>query len=263
MAAGHDPSAMVRIEDIGVHFRLARRSRHGRTPRMLGARRTDFWGIRHITFEVGHGEVVGLLGSNGAGKTTLLRTISGIYLPDEGRLSVAGRVAPMLSVLGGLMQRLSGWQNIALLMALLDLPRDRRPELTRQIAEFSGLEEFLDAEVRTFSSGMKARLSFSVAAFAEADVLAVDEVLAVGDSEFRQRSEGVIRGFVDSDKTVLIASHDVEKLTEICDRIVRLDHGSVVDDGEPSQVAARYLEDLRRRGVDPSTFRVRRERRER
>jgi ABC-type polysaccharide/polyol phosphate transport system ATPase subunit len=259
MGAAHDPSAIVTLEDLGIHFRVARRSRYGRTPRMIGARRKPFWGIRHVSFQVGHGEVVGLLGPNGAGKTTLLRAIAGIYRPDEGRVAAAGKVAPMLSVMGGLMQRLSGWQNIALLSALQDLPRDE--DLFRRIAGFSGLEDFLDAEVRTYSSGMKARLAFSVAAFADADVLAVDEVLAVGDTEFRQRSEGVIRGFVDSDKTVLIASHDVEKLAEMCDRIVRLDHGSVVQVGEPAEVAAAYVEELRARGIDPSSLRTRRPRR--
>ena len=224
---------------------------------MIGARRKPFWGIRNISFEVRHGEVVGLLGPNGAGKTTLLRTIAGIYSPDEGRLFVGGAVAPMLSVLGGLMPRLSGWQNIQLLMALLDLPRDRRDELSREIGEFSGLGEFLDAQVRTYSSGMKARLTFSVAAFAEPDILAVDEVLAVGDSEFRQKSEGVIRSFVGSDKTVLIASHEVEKLVEICDRVVRLEHGRVVEVGEPRAVADRYVADLRTAGIEPTSIRRR------
>jgi ABC-type polysaccharide/polyol phosphate transport system ATPase subunit len=250
---GNDGAPVVALDGVGIHFRVARRSRHGRTPRMIGARRQPFWGIRNISFEVGHGEVVGLLGPNSAGKTTLLRTIAGIYAPDEGRLFVGGAVAPMLSVIGGLMPRLSGWQNIQLLMALLDLPRDRRDELSPEIGEFSGLGEFLDAQVRTYSSGMKARLMFSVAAFAESDILAVDEVLAVGDAEFREKSEGIIRSFVESNKTVLIASHEVEKLVELCDHMVRLEHGRVVEVGQPRAVADHYVGDLRSAGIEPSS----------
>ncbi|MBI4259888.1 MAG: ABC transporter ATP-binding protein [Actinobacteria bacterium] len=232
---------VVSLRDVGIRFRFSRRSRHGRH-RLFSRKRKPFWGLRHATLDVERGEALGLVGPNGAGKTTLLRTVSGIYEADEGEVEVRGRIGPLLSVTAGLMPRLSGWQNISLLATLLGLPSSRMGELGERIAEFSGLGEFLDAEVRTYSAGMRARLGFSVATFVEPDVLVLDEVLAVGDEEFRRKSAGVIRDFLDSGRTVMVASHELDRLEEMCTRIIWMDHGSIREAGEPAAILERYRE---------------------
>jgi teichoic acid transport system ATP-binding protein len=233
-------AAVVSLQDVGIRFTVPRHSRIGRTPRLLGVGRTVFWGLRNATFEVGEGEVVGLIGPNGAGKTTLLRTVAGIYVPDEGKVRVGGRIGAILSVTGGMMPQLSGWENISLLGVLMGVSRRKLKAVMPQIAEFSDLGDFLDAEVRTYSSGMKARLGFAVAAFVDPDVLVIDEVLAVGDQEFRDRSGAVIEDFRKSGRPILIASHDVDRMAKFATRIVRLERGEVAEIGDPKTVATNY-----------------------
>ena len=230
------------LEDVGIRFRLPRHSRVGRAPRLIGLGHSEFWGVRHVTFEVFPGEVIGLLGPNGAGKTTLLRTVAGVYVPDEGRVRVRGRVGTLLSVTAGMMPLLSGWENISLLGILMGASRRKLAEVTPQIADFSELGDFLDAEVRTYSSGMKARLGFAVAAFVDPDVLVIDEVLAVGDQEFRDRSAGVIEDFRKSGRPIVIASHDLHRMEKFTTRIVRLERGAVAEIGDPVTVARHYRE---------------------
>jgi ABC-type polysaccharide/polyol phosphate transport system ATPase subunit len=233
-------AAVVSVQDVGIRFMLPRHSRVGRTPRLFGVGRTVFWGLRHATFDVGEGEVVGVIGPNGAGKTTLLRTVAGIYVPDEGRVRVRGRVGAILSVTGGMMPQLSGWENISLLGILMGVSRRKLRAVTPQIAEFSDLGDFLDAEVRTYSSGMKARLGFAVAAFVDPDVLVIDEVLAVGDQEFRDRSGAVIEDFRNSGRPILIASHDIDRMAKFTTRVLRLERGEVAELGDPSEVTRTY-----------------------
>ncbi|HWC31717.1 MAG TPA: ABC transporter ATP-binding protein, partial [Actinomycetota bacterium] len=232
----------VSLRGVGVRFVLPRHSRLGKAPRLLGTSKQRIWGLRDVTLDVERGEAVGFIGPNGAGKTTLLRTIAGIYRPDEGSVIVRGRVGPLLSLSAGLMPQLSGWENIALIATLLGVPRKRVPEIAPRIGEFSGLEEFLDAEVRTYSSGMRARLGFAVAAFSDPELLVVDEILTVGDEEFRQKSQEVIERFVREGRTVLVATHQVQTLIRMCTRAVYLDGGRVVETGDPAGVVKRYRE---------------------
>ncbi|MGH2722690.1 MAG: ABC transporter ATP-binding protein [Actinomycetota bacterium] len=233
---------VVSVQDVGIRFMLPRHSRVGRTPRLFGVGRTVFWGLRHATFEVQEGDVVGIIGPNGAGKTTLLRAVAGVYVPDEGRVRVRGRVGAILSVTGGMMAQLSGWENISLLGVLMGVSRSKLRAVTPRIAEFSDLGDFLDAEVRTYSSGMKARLGFAVAAFVEPDVLVIDEVLAVGDQQFRDRSAAVIEDFRKSGRPILIASHDVDRMEKFTTRVVRLERGEVAEIGDPKAVTRHYRE---------------------
>jgi ABC-type polysaccharide/polyol phosphate transport system ATPase subunit len=201
-----------------------------------------------VDLEVGHGEVVGLIGPNGAGKTTLLRVVAGIYRPDEGSAIVRGRVTPFLTPSAGFSDNLSGWENIELGAVLLGMPRRRAREVSSEIAAFSGLGDFLDAPIRTYSAGMRARLGFALVAFTEPDVIVIDEVMGAGDEEFRQRSESKIRELIQGGRTVLMASHVLPTLIELSHRLVRLDEGRVVEVGDPEEVAGGYLSDLRRAG---------------
>jgi ABC-type polysaccharide/polyol phosphate transport system ATPase subunit len=240
--------AAVSLDGVGVRFMVPRRSRMGLTPRLVGLRKWALWGLRQVTLRVPPGQVVGLIGPNGAGKTTLLRVVAGIYRPDEGTVTVRGRVTPFLTPSAGLSTDLSGWENIELGAVLLGMPRSRARQISPQIAEFSGLGDFLDAPIRTYSSGMRARLGFALVAFTEPDVIVLDEVMATGDEEFRERSEAKLRELIRGGRTVLIASHVLSTLTELSDRAIRLDEGRVVDDGDPATVAGRYVEDLHRAG---------------
>jgi ABC-type polysaccharide/polyol phosphate transport system ATPase subunit len=238
----------VSLRDVGVRFRVPRRSRLGKAPRLIGAGKWTLWGLDGVTLDVAEGEVLGLVGPNGAGKSTLLRVVAGIYRPDRGSISVRGRVTPLLTPTAGLSPALSGWENIELGCSLLGMPRSRLQELTPRIADFTGLGDFLDAPTRTYSSGMRARLGFALVAFSEPDVMVVDEVMGAGDEEFRERSQAKIQELIGAGSTVLIASHVLPILTELCDRLVRLERGKVVDDGDPGGVADRYVESLHREG---------------
>ncbi len=240
------PSA-ISLQGAGIRFLVPKKGGTGPRSRLFGPSRSPLWAFRDVTLEISPGQVVGLIGPNGSGKTSLLRTMAGIYRPDEGEVVVRGRIAPILSLSAGLMGRLSGWENIALSGVLLGLSRRQVKEIASAIAEFSGLGEFLDAPVRVYSSGMRARLGFALVAFTDADVLLLDEVMSVGDQEFRERSEAKITELIRSGRTVVLASHNVEKLVEVCNSLVRLEGGRVVDVGDPAEVADRYLD--RRRAM--------------
>jgi ABC-type polysaccharide/polyol phosphate transport system ATPase subunit len=236
--------AAISLRDVGIRFRVPRRGRRGRgIPRLIGRRRSKFWGIRHVTFDVGHGEVLGLIGPNGSGKSTLLRTVSGIYRPDEGEAVISGRVGPLLSGAAGLEGSLTGWENIELSAVLLGLTRAQAKAIAQRVAEFAEIPDFMDAPVRVYSGGMKARLGFAIAAHTDPEILALDEVISVGDQEFRERSAAKIREFISRGKTVVVASHEVDTIADLCGRFVRLERGRVVDDGPPARVAKRYLDD--------------------
>ena len=193
-----------------------------------------------MTLEVEAGEVLGVIGPNGAGKSTLLRLIAGIYAPDEGQRLVSGRVAPLLSFSAGLKPDLTGWDNIDLSGVLFGLPRRIVAERKQAIAEFSGLGNFIEQRARTYSTGMRARLGFAIAVYVDADIFVLDEVLSVGDKAFREHGEKRMNELISSGKTFVIASHGLEQLGEICDRIVYLDGGRVVAAGATTQMIDRY-----------------------
>ena len=240
--------AGISLRSVGVRFRVPRRSRLGKAPRVLGMRKWTLWGLRGLSLEIGPGEVVGLIGPNGAGKSTLLRVIAGIYVPDEGTAEVRGRVTPFLTPSAGLALDLSGWENIHLGAVLLGFSRDDARRVAPRMAEFSGLGDFLDVPVRTYSAGMRVRLGFSLVAFAEPDVIVIDEALTAGDEEFRERSTRRMRELIGGGATVVMATHNLRTLKQLCHRVVRLEEGRLVEQGPPDEVLDRYLEDLHRAG---------------
>jgi ABC-type polysaccharide/polyol phosphate transport system ATPase subunit/GT2 family glycosyltransferase len=199
-----------------------------------------------VTFDVAPGEVIGLIGPNGAGKTTLLRTIAGIYRPDEGTVDVRGRVTPLLSNSAGLNPLLSGWDNVTTVGVLLGFSRKQMRAVGGQIAAFAGLGEFMDAPVRVYSSGMRARLGFAIAAFTDPDIMVLDEALSVGDAQFKEQSRDKMRELIRGGRTVLMATHDLVTLQELCHRLVRLESGRVVEVGTPDAVSQHYLDRVRR-----------------
>jgi lipopolysaccharide transport system ATP-binding protein len=200
------------------------------------------WALKNVSFEVKAGEVVGLIGRNGAGKSTLLKILSRITAPTRGRVEVRGRMASLLEVGTGFHPELTGRENIYLNGAILGMSR---AEITRkfdEIVAFAEIDRFLDTPVKRYSSGMHVRLAFAVGAHLETDILVVDEVLAVGDSEFQRRCLGKMRNVASQEgRTVLFVSHNLQAVQRLCDRTILLDAGKIVCEGDTRSVVADYL----------------------
>ena len=199
-----------------------------------------FRAVDHVNLQVKRGEVCGIIGRNGAGKSTLLKMIAGVLTPTEGSIKLGGNIAPMLELGAGFDQDLTARENIYLNGAILGYSKDFLDSKYDDIVAFSELERFIDQPVRTFSSGMMMRLAFSIATQIDPEVLIVDEILSVGDSHFRQKSEGRMREMMSGGTTVLMVSHALGQIRSLCDRVIWLDHGKVVMDGDTKTVCDAY-----------------------
>jgi lipopolysaccharide transport system ATP-binding protein len=250
----------IRAQQIGKRYRIgARREPYKRFSetvvrsvtsswrhiRSLGKTLTGdetFWALKDVTFDLQHGEVLGIIGRNGAGKSTLLKVLSRITRPTEGRAEIRGRVGSLLEVGTGFHPELTGRENIYLNGAVLGM---RRHEINRkfdEIVDFSGLEKFLDTPVKRYSSGMYVRLAFAVAAHMEPEILMVDEVLAVGDAEFQKKCLGKMHDVVTEGRTVLFVSHNMTAIRKLCNRAILLADGLVARDGSSDDVVQYYLD---------------------
>jgi ABC-2 type transport system ATP-binding protein len=249
-AAGAGDIPALTLEAVSIRYKLYQ----GRRPllqdylaSMFGQRplRRDVWALRDVTFSVQRGEVFGLVGSNGSGKSTLLKVVARILRPTAGRVVVYGNVAPLIELGAGFQPDLTGRENIVLKSAILGYPeRDTRQRMS-QIVDFAGLHEFIDAPLHTYSSGMVARLAFAVATDARPDILIIDEVLAVGDAEFRERSEQRIADLRRAGTTILIVSHNSAALRRTCDRVGWLAYGRLQMLGDVAEVVGAYESGLR------------------
>lgn len=200
--------------------------------------------LKDVSFSVDEGEVLGIIGRNGSGKSTLLKTISGIYTPTSGSVRVNGRIAPMLELGSGFDQELSGRENISLNASILGYTEQQIKEHYDDIVEFSELSDFIEMPLKTYSSGMKAKLAFSVATVLKPEILIVDEILSVGDEAFQRKSRARMMEMMSGGTTVLFVSHDMEQIRELCNRVVWLDKGNVRMIGNADEVCSRYLETM-------------------
>ena len=196
--------------------------------------------LRDMSFQVNYGEVVGIIGCNGAGKSTLLRVMAGIYRPDSGTAKTAGRVSLFAGLGAGFQVNLSGRENVYLYGSMLGHSREMMDQLMEQIISFSELQAFMDQPLRTYSAGMRARLAFSVASAVQPEILLIDEVLAVGDAEFKERSKKRIKEMVSEAGTVVIASHSMPMLKQICNRMIFVENGRLQASGTPAEVIQAY-----------------------
>lgn len=202
----------------------------------------DFWALRDVSLKVRAGESVGLIGANGSGKSTLLKVIGGIIDPSEGTVSRRGRIAALLELGAGFHPDLSGRENVFLNAAILGLSRQQTAASFESIMEFAEIGDFIDTQVKFYSSGMYVRLAFAIAVHADPDLLLVDEVLAVGDERFQAKCMNKIQQFQSEGRTILFVSHAPSLVAEICSRAVVLSHGAVMHDGD----VAEGIEVLRR-----------------
>ncbi|GAA1489938.1 ABC-2 type transport system ATP-binding protein [Brachybacterium sacelli] len=232
---------MVRVQHVTKQF--SRRHDHSLKELVFSALQRKkladtFLALDDVDLTVHAGETVGLIGFNGSGKSTLLKTISGVLFPDRGRVMLRGRVAGLIEVGAGFHPDLSGRENVFLNGAILGMGREQIQERFEEIVAFSEIEEFIDTEVKYYSSGMFLRLAFSVAVHTDPDIFLVDEILSVGDEPFQRKCLERIRELQEAGRTMVVVSHELEMLEKLCTRIVVLRRGGIVFDGDPSQAVA-------------------------
>jgi homopolymeric O-antigen transport system ATP-binding protein len=226
-------------EQLGDALRSLGRRRGGDRPPRASE---PFWAVRDISVEIAPGEVVGLIGPNGAGKSTLLKLLARITPPTEGRIELSGRMATLLEVGTGFHPELTGRENVYLNGAILGLTRSEIERRFDAIVDFAGVEAFIDTPVKRYSSGMFVRLGFAVAAHLDAEIMLVDEVLAVGDAAFQRKCMNKIRDLtVEEGRTIVFVSHNLAWVERLCDRVLLIDHGTVAAEGPVSEVIAGYL----------------------
>ena len=199
-----------------------------------------FWALEDVSFEVKKGDRVGILGLNGAGKSTLLKIIAGVLKPTNGKVVTRGKVVPMLELGAGFDKQYTGRENIYLYGAVLGYSKKFIDEKYDEIVEFSELGQFIDVPIKNYSSGMKARLGFSVATVVEPEILILDEVLAVGDAKFRKKSEARIQEMFDEGVTVLFVSHSLKQVRRVCNKAMILEHGHLLDYGDIEPISEKY-----------------------
>ena len=203
-------------------------------------KKEEFWALNNVSFEVKKGEVVGLIGSNGAGKSTLLKVVSGVMKPTTGDVKVKGVISPMIELGAGFDAELTARENIYLNGAILGYSKKFLDDKFEEIVEFSELRDFLDAPVKNFSSGMTAKLAFAIATVVNPEILIVDEILSVGDIKFQKKSKDKMLEMIKGGTTVLYVSHSLESIKELCDRVIWLEHGNIVEIGNAKSICEKY-----------------------
>jgi ABC-type polysaccharide/polyol phosphate transport system ATPase subunit len=233
---------VIRFESVTKSFALnAQRTLvRNHLSRLVDRRHERFVALRNVSFQIQRGQTVGVIGSNGAGKSTLLSLLCGLCPPDTGSVVVHGRIAALLQLGAGFHYDLTGAENLRLNAAMLGLSAKRTAELFDVIVEFSGLGQFINEPLRTYSSGMNMRLAFSIAVHVDPDILVIDEVLAVGDQAFQAKCIDKVLQFKQLGKTLLFVSHSTGSVQSLCERALWLDHGELVMDGNTTEVLSVY-----------------------
>jgi ABC-type polysaccharide/polyol phosphate transport system ATPase subunit len=231
------------IDNVSKMFRLYHeRNQHLKTAVLRGGRAKyeDFWAVDDVSFEIERGETFGIIGHNGSGKSTLLKCLARILVPEKGSIVMDGTMSALLELGAGFHPELSGRENIFLNGSILGLRKRDINARFDEIVDFAGLERFIDMPIKNYSSGMQARLGFAVAVTVDPDILIIDEVLSVGDATFQRKSGEKITDFKRAGKTVIIVSHALPTIRILCDRVVWLDHGKMVEVGRSAEVLDRY-----------------------
>jgi len=236
---------MIQVDNVSMRFKLA----HDRISSLKEymtklikreLRYEEFWALKNVSFNVSKGEVVGIIGKNGAGKSTLLKIISGILKPTKGSVTCSGSIVPMLELGSGFDHDLTGRENIFLNGAILGYGKEFLESKFKEILDFSELGRFIDVPIRNYSSGMLMRLAFSIATMVNPEILIVDEILAVGDAAFQEKSKARMMELMSGGTTVLFVSHSLDQIREMCNRVIWLDSGKIKMIGETQKVCDAY-----------------------
>jgi ABC-type polysaccharide/polyol phosphate transport system ATPase subunit len=238
----------IHVEDLSIKFRIY----HDRSPsikdyfvnffkRKGQAAFSDFWAIKNISLDIKAGDRVGIIGHNGAGKSTLLKALCRIYESSEGKVSVAGRVVPLLEIGAGFHPEFTGRENIYLNGAIFGYSKQQLKRIEAEVVAFAEVEEFIDTAVKYYSTGMYMRLAFSLATAMQPDILVLDEVFAGGDAAFLEKAKPRMQALIDRSSIMVMVSHDHTLVESLCNRVIWLDHGQLIADGRPDEIISQYL----------------------
>ena len=238
---------VIKVQDVSMHFNLMEEKVDSLKEYFMKLIKgkllyNDFIALQHVSFTVEKGEILGLIGLNGAGKSTLLKILAGVLAPTIGKVMVKGKIAPLIEVGAGFDPELTARENIFLNGAILGHSEAYMKEHFQEIIDFAELQQFVDVPVKNFSSGMYARLGFSIATMVQPDVLIVDEVLSVGDYRFQEKCEQRIRKMIEKGVTIIMVSHDNDLIQKLCSKVVWLDHGKVKAIGDTQEICSEYEE---------------------
>jgi ABC-2 type transport system ATP-binding protein len=238
---------VIKVQDVSMHFNLMEEKVDSLKEYFMKLIKgkllyNDFIALQHVSFTVEKGEILGLIGLNGAGKSTLLKILAGVLAPTTGKVMVKGKIAPLIEVGAGFDPELTARENIFLNGAILGHSEAYMKEHFQEIIDFAELQQFVDVPVKNFSSGMYARLGFSIATMVQPDVLIVDEVLSVGDYRFQEKCEQRIRKMIEKGVTIIMVSHDNDLIQKLCSKVVWLDHGKVKAIGDTQEICSEYEE---------------------
>lgn len=234
----------IEVKDLNISYKNLQKFSIKRSLLHFKKAEVDvFHAVKDVSFTVQKGEIMGIIGKNGSGKSTMLKALAGIFSADSGTIDLKDHSVSLLSIGVGFEREMTGRENIVLSGMLLGFSEQFIRSKMEEIVEFAGLGEFIDMPVRTYSSGMYSKLAFSITAVLETDIMLIDEVLSVGDEKFKKKSYGKMRSLISNrERTVVIVSHSLETLQELCDTVMWMHDGKIVEIGEPKEVLARYTE---------------------
>lgn len=244
-----DNNIALKVSNVGVRFNMNAEKVDSMKEYAIKLfrrelRYNEFWALKEVSFQIKKGQRVGILGLNGAGKSTLLKVIAGVLKATEGTVTKNGNIVPLLELGAGFDKEYTGAENIYLYGAVLGYPRSFIKEKYDEIVEFSELGDFINVPLKNYSSGMKARLGFSIATIVEPEILILDEVLSVGDAKFRKKSEKKIKDMFDKKITVLFVSHSLAQVRSLCDRAIIIEKGRLVAQGDSETICNLYEQRL-------------------
>jgi ABC-type polysaccharide/polyol phosphate transport system ATPase subunit len=240
---------VIKVENVGMEFNLSQEKTDNLKEYVIKFLKKElmyqsFWALQDVSFEVNKGDKLGVLGLNGAGKSTLLKLISGVMKPTHGNIELNGRISPLLELGAGFDPSYTGRENIFLNGAMLGYPKEFIESKFDEIVEFSEIGDFIDVPLKNYSSGMVARLGFSIATVVEPQILILDEVLSVGDAKFKEKSENRMKSLLNQDVTVLFVSHSIDQVRRLCNKAIWLEKGKLIMQGSVEEVSEKYEQSI-------------------
>jgi ABC-type polysaccharide/polyol phosphate transport system ATPase subunit len=238
---------VIEVINVSKRYKLYKSKKHRAIEALIpkiNKFHSDFYSLRNFNLKVNKGEIVGIIGKNGSGKSTLMKLIAGVTIPTSGSIRVKGKIVPLLELGSGFHPEFTGYENIYFYTAILGYPKNLIRDKIKEIVDFADVGEFIDQPLKNYSSGMKSRLAFSVSVNVEPDVLILDEVLSVGDGEFKEKSYQKIKEFFDKRKTILYVSHSLNTIQDLCSRAILIDKGELIMDDLPENVIPYYQEKI-------------------